>query len=219
MASDDQRQIPTDAARGIDHLAIEGFEGALSVALYRQITWALIGDRSTDRAWSASLVTHGNEDSRRWRLADRPRHAADEVDSVRIEEMFRELQTGGRVMVAADKHDLEMGTDCQGVFDKLIEPLLSENGRVDCVIHVTGDDERVGLQFDQLTGQPVEECVMLDAAVESMELLAEMPVRRMDYAHGPHLLSQHASHCQHDTIALAYGGAGYTIGLFDASPV
>src|SRR5687767_4122225 len=101
MASDDQRQIAADAVRGVDHLAIEGFEGALSVALYRQITWAYIGDRSTDRAWSASLVTHSNEDARCYRLADRPRHAADEVDSVRIEEMFRELQTSGRVMVAA----------------------------------------------------------------------------------------------------------------------
>ena len=102
------------------------------------------------------------------------------MDAVRIEEMFRELQAGGRVVVAADEHDLEMGTDRQRSFDKLIEALLSENGRVDCVVNVTSDDERIGVQFDQLTGQPVEECVMLNAAIESMELLAEMPVRRMD---------------------------------------
>src|SRR6266850_1430935 len=217
MAGDNQRQIPADAVRGVDHLAIEGFEGALTVALYRQITWAQIGDRSTDRACSASLVTHGNEDARRGRLTGSPRHAPDEVDSVRVEEMLRELQAGGRVMVAADEHDLEMGTNRQRSFDKSIEPLLSGNGRVDCVIHVTGDDERVGLQFDQLTGQPVEECVMLDAAVESMELLAEMPVRRMDYAHGPHLPSQRASHCQHDIVAPACSGAGCAIELPDTA--
>jgi hypothetical protein len=58
---------------------------------------------------------------------------------------------------------------------------------------------------------------MLDAAIESMELLAEMPVRRMDYAHGPHLLSQRASHCQHDIMALACGGAGCAIGLLAAA--
>ena len=176
MASDDQRQISADAVCSVDHLAIEGSEGVLSVTLYGQITRTQIGNCSTDRAWSASLVTQGNEDARRGRLTGRSRHAPDEVNSVRIEEMFRELQAGGGVVVATDKHDLEVGTGRQHLFDKLIEPLLGKNGWVDGVIDVPSDDDRVGLQFDRLADQPVEECIMLDAAIESMELLAEMPV-------------------------------------------
>src|SRR5262249_55066584 len=54
------------------------------------------------------------------------------------------------------------------------------------------------------SGQPIEKCVMLDAAIESMQLLAKMPVRRMDDAHEPSLLSPQA-HPASPTSRLAQG--------------
>jgi hypothetical protein len=114
-------------------------------------------------------------------------------------------------MVAADEHHLEMGTFRQRPADELIEPLLRWNGGIDRIVYVAGDNERVSTQIDQLAGQPVEEGVMLDTTVESMKFLAKMPIRRMDYAHGPHLLARRASHCKHDIIALACGSAGDVI--------
>jgi hypothetical protein len=203
MAGDNQWQIAAPSVRRVDHLAIKGLEGILSVTRRRQIAWTQIWDCSTDRAWRAGLITQCNQYTRCDRRPSIPGHATDEMDSVRVEEMSRELQSGRRVMVAADEHELEMGAARQSPFDKLIQPLLRWNGRIDGVVHVTGDDEHVGVQFYQLAGQPVEECIMLDTAIESMKLLTKMPVRRMDYAQGQHLLSQWASHYTHDIIALA----------------
>src|SRR2546430_8095379 len=98
-------------------------------------------------------------------------------------------------MVAADEHNLEQWAFCQNPADELIEPLLRWNGRINRVVHVASDDQHVSAQVGQLTGQPVEERVMLDTTIESMKLLAKMPVRRMDYTHRPHLLCKYAFYC------------------------
>ena len=42
---------------------------------------------------------------------------------------------------------------------------------------------------------------MFGAAINPWSLLAEMPVRRMDDAHGPSLLSDHTAYCRHAIMA------------------
>lgn len=120
-------------------------------------------------------------------------------------------------MVAADEHNLEQWAFCQSPADELIEPLLRWNGRINRVVHVASDDQRISAQVGQLTGQPVEERVMLDTTIESIKLLAKMPVRRMDYTHRPHLLCKCAFYCMYDVMILTFSGAGCAIALLGAT--
>jgi hypothetical protein len=97
-----------------------------------------------------------------------------------IEEVLRQLESGRRVMITADDDDLKMGTLAEHPAQESVEALLSRYRRIDRIVNVTGDDQRVCVQFDQSVGQPVEERGMLDAAIEPVQFVAKMPVRRMD---------------------------------------
>jgi hypothetical protein len=97
-----------------------------------------------------------------------------------IEEVLRQLESGRRIMVASDDDDLKMGTFAEHPAQESVEALLSRYRRIDRIVHVTGDDQRVCSQLDQSAGQPVEERGVLDAAVKPVQVVAKMPVRGMD---------------------------------------
>jgi hypothetical protein len=83
-------------------------------------------------------------------------------------------------MVASDNDDLEMRTFTEHPAQESIEALLSKYRRIDRIVNVTGDDQRVCPQLDQLTGQPVEKRGMLDSTVKPVEFVANMPIRGVD---------------------------------------
>ena len=129
-----------------------------------------------------------------------------------MEEMFWQLQSGGGVMIAANEHHLQPWAFRQSFAHELVEALLRGNRRIHRVVDVARDDERIRILREQLVGKPIEEGVMFDAAIESVQFLSEMPVRRMDDTHRPHLLYNGACYGMHDVTILTPNRTGNKTG-------
>ena len=117
-------------------------------------------------------------------LGEAARKSPDDVNAEGAEERAGRLQALGRVVVAADHHDLESRPALAGGGQELVEGPLGGDGRGGRVEHVTGDEERVhGLALEALE-EPAEEGRVFEAALDPMEGVAEMPVAGVEDFHG-----------------------------------
>jgi hypothetical protein len=101
-----------------------------------------------------------------------------------VEERRRRLQTGRRIMVAGDQHDVQMRHAAARGGEKAVQQALAGGGGVGIVEDVAAHQQRFDVVFDQRVEQPVEKLPMLPAPVMAVQCLAEMPVRGMQQAHG-----------------------------------
>ena len=83
-------------------------------------------------------------------------------------------------MVSGSQDDLEAGAGRAGLGEELIEAALGGGGRTDAVENVARYDQRVGSAFHELPEQPFEETTVFRVPVEAVELLAKVPVGRVD---------------------------------------
>ncbi len=111
---------------------------------------------------------------------------ADHVDAGRGQERRRRGQARRRVVVAGDRHHLQVRPAPVGLGQKAVPGRQRSGRRVAGVEHVAADQHRVdGLGRDRVA-QPVEERRVLAIARQIVQRVPEVPIRRVqDPQHGP----------------------------------
>jgi len=147
----------------------------------RDVGWTQEGNGEGERLYLTGRTAQRNQHAGGVHGAvgatrDRPNH----MDVESGEEIGGGFQSGGGIVIAGGDDHLQGGTRAADPGEELVELTLRPRGRTDAVEDVAGNDERVGVSFDELAEQPVEEMGVLGIAIEAVEQLAQMPVRRVD---------------------------------------
>jgi hypothetical protein len=86
-------------------------------------------------------------------------------------------------MVAGDNADVQVRGRGLGLAQEAVELLLRRCRWIGIVVDVAGDQQRVYLFGDDGCQQPVQKALVLVGALETVQGLAQMPVRSVQKTH------------------------------------
>ena len=113
-----------------------------------------------------------------------PGHVANDHGAMRFEQRPWRFQPARRVVIAGNDDDIELRTASARLLQETVELALRRGRWVAVVKDIAGNQQRIDILLHKRVEQPVEEALVLVAALESMQGLAQVPVGGVQQAHG-----------------------------------
>jgi len=129
----------------------------------------------------------------------RARQSAHHPDTEGCEERVRGIEAGGRVVVAANDDDIELGQLAAGAGDEVVPGRLGLGAGIGGVEDVTRDEERVDALGLEGVEEPAQEGGMLGLPRDVIERMPQVPIRRVQQTHPVPPLLGRARSLQHSS--------------------